>query len=113
MNDERDIRAARAVPRLGALRAGRRHGEAHGAHRGGAPGGGAAAAGRTAPSLFRYAAALPLAASLALGMFLGAKGTLDFMMPTAITGSLAQVDDMPDELGGVGEAAAYAEESRS
>lgn len=65
------------------------------------------------PAFFRYAAALPLAASLALGVYLGAKGTLDFMLPTAITGSLAVNEDLPDELGGVGEAEAYAEESQS
>ncbi len=64
-------------------------------------------------SPFRYAAALPLAASLALGIYLGAKGTLDFMLPTAITGSVAINDDMPDELGGVGEADAYAQENLS
>lgn len=65
------------------------------------------------PGVLRYAAALPLAASLALGVYLGAKGTLDFMLPSAITGSVALNDDMPDDLGGVGEADAYAEETRS
>lgn len=61
----------------------------------------------------RYAAALPLAASLALGVYLGAQGTLDFMLPGAITGGVAQYDDVPDDLGGVGEADAFAEESFS
>jgi hypothetical protein len=64
-------------------------------------------------SPLRYAAALPLAASLALGVYLGAQGALDFMLPTAITGGVALNDDAPDELGGVGEADAYAEESLS
>jgi hypothetical protein len=64
-------------------------------------------------SPLRYAAALPLAASLALGIYLGARGTLDFMLPAAITDDVAQYDDEPDELGGVGEADAYAEESLS
>lgn len=70
---------------------------------------------RAAPrrSPLRYAAALPLAASLALGIYLGAKGTLDFMLPSAITGGVALIDDAPDDLGGVGEADAYAEESLS
>lgn len=68
---------------------------------------------RTRPGLFRYAAAVPLAASLALGVYFGAKGTLDFMLPSAITGSVALNDDVPDDLGGVGEAEAYAEENRS
>lgn len=63
-------------------------------------------------SLFRLAAALPLAASLALGVYLGAKGTLDFMLPSAITG-VALSDDEPDDLGGVGEADDYAAESLS
>lgn len=64
-------------------------------------------------SPLRYAAALPLAASLALGVYLGAKGTLDFMLPTAITGGVALNEEVPDDLGGVGEADAYAEESFS
>lgn len=64
-------------------------------------------------SLLRYAAALPLAASLALGVYLGAQGTLDFMLPSAITGGVALNDDAPDELGGVGEAVAYAAENLS
>jgi ferric-dicitrate binding protein FerR (iron transport regulator) len=63
--------------------------------------------------VLRFAAALPLAASLALGVYLGAKGTLDFMLPAAITGGVAANEDLPDELGGVGEADAYAEESLS
>lgn len=64
------------------------------------------------PSLLRYAAALPLAASLALGVYLGARGTLDFMLPTAITG-LALGDEGLDDLGGVGEADDYAAEHLS
>jgi hypothetical protein len=62
-------------------------------------------------SPLRYAAALPLAASLALGVYLGAQGSLDFMFPTAITG--AQAEEVMDELGGVGEAEDYAEENFS
>lgn len=65
------------------------------------------------PSPLRYAAALPLAASLLLGVYLGAQGTLDFMLPKAITGDIAQYEEEPDELGGVGEAQAYAEENLS
>jgi hypothetical protein len=67
----------------------------------------------TARRVLRFAAALPLAASLALGVYLGAKGTLDFMLPTAITGGVAAYEELPDELGGVGEANAYAEENLS
>lgn len=59
-------------------------------------------------SFLRFAA-LPLAASLALGIYLGAQGDLDFAFPNALTGAVAQADDTPDDLGGVGEADAYAE----
>lgn len=58
---------------------------------------------------WRFAAAVPLAASLALGVWLGANGKMDFMMPSALTGGVALNDDLPvDDLGGVGDA--YAEE---
>lgn len=63
--------------------------------------------------VMRYAAVLPLAASLALGIYLGAQGTLDTILPTAITGSVALNDDPVDDLGGVGEAEALAEDSTS
>ncbi len=66
---------------------------------------------RPARPLFRFAAALPLAASLALGIYLGAQGSLDFMLPSAVTGGVALNDDSYDDLGGVGEADAYAEEN--
>lgn len=50
-------------------------------------------------------AALPLAASLALGVVLGAQGRLDFILPAAITDAEAASDDVPlDDLGGMGEA---------
>lgn len=64
---------------------------------------------RAAPSLWRYVAAVPLAASLALGVWLGANGKMDFAMPRAVTGGVTLNDDGPvDDLGGVGDA--YAEE---
>ena len=57
---------------------------------------------------WRFATAVPLAASLALGVWLGANGKMDFMMPSAITGGVALNDDgAVDDLGGVGDA--YAE----
>lgn len=65
------------------------------------------------PGFMRYAAALPLAASLALGVYLGAMGSLDAVLPVALTGDVATSDDLPDDLGGVGEADAYAEENFS
>lgn len=52
-------------------------------------------------------AALPLAASLLLGVYLGAKGQLDFMLPIAITGGVALGEEaIIDDLGGMGDAAA-------
>jgi hypothetical protein len=64
---------------------------------------------RAARPVWRYAAAVPLAASLALGVWLGANGRMDFMMPSAVTGGVALNEDGPvDDLGGVGDA--YAEE---
>jgi hypothetical protein len=64
---------------------------------------------RRSRPFWRYAAAVPLAASLALGIWLGANGRMDFMMPSAVTGGVALSDDTPvDDLGGVGDA--YAEE---
>ncbi len=62
-------------------------------------------------SVWRLAAAVPLAASLAVGIYLGAEGKMDFMMPSAITGGVALNDDVDfDDLGGVGDADAYARE---
>ena len=66
---------------------------------------------RRRTGVFRYAAAIPLAASLALGIYLGAQGSLDFMLPVSITGNVAAIEDATDDLGGVGEADAYAEET--
>jgi len=61
--------------------------------------------------IWRLVAAVPLAASLALGIWLGASGKMDFMMPRAVTGGVALNDDAAvDDLGGIGDVAAYAEE---
>lgn len=66
---------------------------------------------RPASHVWRYAAAVPLAASLALGIWLGANGKMDFMMPRTVTGGVALNDDAGvDDLGGVGDVTAYAEE---
>lgn len=62
-------------------------------------------------SPLRYGAALPLAASLALGVYLGAQGSLDFMLPNAITG--VQSEEVLDELDVIGEAEDDAGESLS
>lgn len=45
----------------------------------------------------RWFVALPLAASLALGFYLGAEGVLDRILPTSVTGSVAAGED---DLGG-------------
>jgi hypothetical protein len=68
---------------------------------------------RTPKGVFRLAAVLPLAASLALGIYLGATGMLDSFLPTTVTGDVAvnTTENAYDDLGGVGEADAYAEEN--
>lgn len=63
--------------------------------------------------LFPMIAALPLAASLVLGVYLGAAGSLDWLMPAAITGDVADGGDVLDELGGVGEADAFVEQDQT
>lgn len=69
---------------------------------------------RVRPPVWRLAAAIPLAASLALGIYLGAEGRMDFMLPTAITGGIALNDDGDiDDLGGVGDADSYAQSQDS
>lgn len=67
--------------------------------------------GKSSKTQFLQYAALPLAASLALGIYLGALGALDVVLPSAITGSVASSDDPQDDLGGVGELDAYAEDN--
>lgn len=66
---------------------------------------------RASKTQFLRYATLPLAASLALGIYLGALGDLDVALPTAITGTVALSDDLDDDLGGVGELDAYAEDN--
>lgn len=63
--------------------------------------------------VLRWSAALPLAASLALGIYLGAMGTLDDFLPGTVTGELAASDDDNADLSGVSEAEDYAEEDVS
>lgn len=66
---------------------------------------------KSSKTQFLQYAALPLAASLALGIYLGALGALDVVLPSAITGSVASNEDPQDDLGGVGELDAYAEDN--
>ncbi len=60
-----------------------------------------------------WSAALPLAASLALGIYWGAMGTLDDFLPETVTGELATSDDDNADLSGVSEAEDYNEEDVS
>lgn len=52
-----------------------------------------------------WLAAVPLAASLLLGIYLGAAGILDSFLPASITEDTAALDD--DDLSGIGEATDY------
>jgi hypothetical protein len=54
-----------------------------------------------------WAVALPLAASLALGVYLGAMGELDSLLPSMVTGDVAAVDDDDSDISGVTEAIDY------
>ena len=63
--------------------------------------------------VLRWSSALPLAASLALGIYLGAMGTIDRLLPESVTGELAASDGDNADLSGVSEAEAYAEEDVS
>ena len=54
-----------------------------------------------------WGAALPLAASLVLGIYLGAMGSLDGLLPEALTGDLASGDDDDSDISGVTEATDY------
>lgn len=53
-----------------------------------------------------WLAGLPLAASLALGIYLGAGGTLDSILPSAITGATVTADsgDDPGDFSGISDA---------
>lgn len=63
--------------------------------------------------VLRWTAALPLAASLALGIYLGAMGALDAFLPETVTGESAAGDEENADLSGVSEAESYAEEDVS
>ncbi len=61
------------------------------------------------PRFQRWAVGLPLAASLALGIYLGANGTLDSYMPDSIIGqSLADTSDS-EPTSGLDDVESYAE----
>ena len=61
------------------------------------------------PKFQRWAVGLPLAASLALGIYLGAKGTFDNYMPDSIIGeTLADTSDS-EPTSGLDDAESYAE----
>lgn len=61
------------------------------------------------PRIQRWAVSLPLAASLVLGIYLGARGTLDNYMPDSIIGeTLAETMDS-EPTSGLDDAESYAE----
>lgn len=68
----------------------------------------------SAPAKFQlgWSAALPLAASLALGIYLGATGALDDLLPSLLTDDIAVMEDDGDS-SGVTEATDYSEEQLS
>ena len=59
-----------------------------------------------------WPAALPLAASLALGIYLGAMGSLDGLLPSVVTDNVAALGDDEDMSGAV-EATDYSEDQLS
>ncbi len=69
---------------------------------------------RAAPARFslRWSAALPLAASFALGIYLGAMGTLDDLLPSVVSDD-AIVEDDDSDVSGVTEATDYSGEQLS
>ena len=63
----------------------------------------------TRPKFQRWAVGVPLAASLALGIYFGSRGTLDNYMPGSIVGeTLADTSD-PAPSSGLDDAESYAE----
>ena len=63
--------------------------------------------GRLSRARLGWAAALPLAASLVLGIYLGAAGSLDSLLPTAVTGGAVSAGD---DDGGMSDAYGYLED---
>jgi hypothetical protein len=69
---------------------------------------------RAAPAWnFRWLAAVPLAASLALGIYLGAAGSLDSVLPVSVVGTVTAAGDDPGDLSGVSDVEALSEDSVS
>lgn len=56
------------------------------------------------PAILPWLSALPLAASLALGFYLGAQGSLDSLLPSSITGEVLAAGDDPADLSGMSDA---------
>ena len=57
----------------------------------------------------RWAVSLPLAASLVLGIYLGARGTLDYYMPDSIIGETLADTMNSEPASGLDDAESYAE----
>lgn len=69
----------------------------------------------THPQIRRWTAMLPLAASVAAGIYLGSGGALDGVLPDSLAGDAAVLvfDVGAADLTGLGEAELFAEEDRS
>ncbi len=61
----------------------------------------------------RWLAAVPLAASLVIGIYAGTAGTLDSFLPSALTGETVAAGDDPGDLSGVSDIEAMTEEDVS
>lgn len=60
-----------------------------------------------------WSASLPLAASLALGIYLGAMGSLDSLLPSVVTGDIAGLGEDDSDISGATEATDYSEDQLS
>ena len=60
-----------------------------------------------------WLAAVPLAASLVLGIYLGAAGSIDSLLPSAVTGTVASSDEDSGDLSGVTDVTDYRQDKLS
>ena len=61
----------------------------------------------------RWFAAVPIAASLALGIYVGSTGTLDSFLPTSLTGETLAAGEDPGDLSGISDIEAMTEDGVS
>jgi hypothetical protein len=65
---------------------------------------------RSRPAISRWLTAIPLAASLVVGVYAGASGTLDSFLPATLIGETLAAGEDPGDLSGVSDAEALTEE---